>query len=91
MRTTLDLPDELFRQVKARAAMEGATLKDLLARYVLSGLRQPDPPAPRLLKRSKLPIIKSRGKQVILNLTPERQAKLEEEEDFAKLHRSFGR
>jgi hypothetical protein len=91
MRTTLDLPDEMFRQVKARAAIEGTTLKDLLARYVQSGLRQTDPPARRLLKRSKLPIIKSRGERVIPNLTPERQARLEEEEDLAKLHRSFGR
>ena len=91
MRTTLDLPDELFRQVKARAAMEGATLKDLLERYVQSGLRQPDPPARRRLKRSKLPIIKSTGKRVIPNLTPEQHARLEEAEDLAKLHRSFGR
>ena len=28
MRTTLDLPDDLFRQVKAKAALEGATLKE---------------------------------------------------------------
>jgi hypothetical protein len=77
MRTTLDLPDELFRQVKAKAALEGAKLKDLLTRYVESGLRQPAPPARPPLKRSKLPIIKRKGKRIIPNLTPELQAQLD--------------
>jgi len=86
MRTTLDLPDDLFRQLKAKAALEGAKLKDLLTRYVQSGLRQP---APQTLSRSKLPVIKRRGKHVVPNLTARRQSKLEEEEDLAKLNRSF--
>ena len=91
MRTTLDLPDELFRQAKAKAALEGATLKRLLTRYIESGLRQPGQPAGAPAKRSKLPVIKARGKTIIPNLTPELQARFEAEEDFAKLGRSFGR
>jgi hypothetical protein len=91
MRTTLDLPDELFRRVKAKAALEGAKLKDLLARCIESGLRQTaqltGPPA----SRSKLPIIKRKGKRAIPNLTSELQAKLEEEEDLATFRRSVGR
>jgi plasmid stability protein len=31
MRTTVELPDDLFRQVKARAALQGRSLKDLVA------------------------------------------------------------
>ncbi len=89
MRTTLDLPDELFREVKAKAALEGAKLKDLLTRYVESGLRQP---GQKLLPQpSKLPVLKRQGKQQVASLTAERQAKLEEEEDLAKLQRSFRR
>ena len=38
MRTTLDLPDPLFRRLKARAALDGMSLKDLIARYVVAGL-----------------------------------------------------
>lgn len=38
MRTTLDLPEELFRSLKARAAMDGTTLKDLVERLVRAGL-----------------------------------------------------
>ena len=88
MRTTLDLPDELFRQVKAKAALEGTKLKQLLTRYVERGLREAGQP-PR--RRSNLPVIKRRGKLVIPNLTARRQNKLEEEEDLAKLRRSFKR
>ena len=91
MRTTLDLPDDLFRQAKARAALEGASLKDVLRRYIESGLQQPTRPAGGAAKRSTLPVVRARGKGVVPNLTPELQARLEEEEDLAKLHRSFGR
>lgn len=91
MRTTLDLPDDLFRQVKAKAALDGTKLKDLLTHYVESGLRQSVQPASQLPQRSRLPVIKARGKRAIPNLTSELQAKLEEEEDLAKLRRSFGR
>ena len=36
MKTPLELPDELFRSVKAKAAQEGISLKE----YVASALRQ---------------------------------------------------
>ena len=91
MRTTLDLPDELFRQVKARAALKGTSIKTLLTRYIENGLHQPEKPPAAAGKRSKLPIIKRRGKSVIPNLTPELQARLEKGEDVGKLRRSFGR
>lgn len=91
VRTTLDLPDDLFRQVKAKAALEGATLKMLLTRYVESGVRQPARLAGELDGRSRLPVVPRRGKRVIPSLTPELQARLEEEDDVAKLRRSFGR
>ena len=41
MRTTLDLPDALLRQLKARAALEGTTLKTLLRNVVEQGLKTP--------------------------------------------------
>jgi hypothetical protein len=92
MRTTLDLPDDLFREVKAKAALEGTKLKDLLTRFVEAGLRQPAPPPSKgPAQRSRLPVIRNRGKKSIPNLTPELQARLDQEEDLAKLDRSFGR
>ena len=38
MRTTLELPDPLFARLKARAASEQLTLKQLLHSYVEQGL-----------------------------------------------------
>jgi hypothetical protein len=35
MRTTIDLPDELYRDVKARAALEGVSMRD----YMIAALR----------------------------------------------------
>lgn len=43
MRTTLDLPDPLFKEVKTRAVQKGVTLKELLATYIEAGLRSPPP------------------------------------------------
>lgn len=41
MRTTLDLPDPLFKAVKTRAIQQGVTLKELLASLIEAGLRAP--------------------------------------------------
>jgi plasmid stability protein len=42
MRTTFDLPDELMRHLKARAALEGRSLRELVER----GLKAPPAPKP---------------------------------------------
>jgi len=42
MRTTLELPDPLFARLKARAALEGTTLKQLLRSFVEQGLEASD-------------------------------------------------
>lgn len=38
MRTSLELPDSLFARLKARAATEGVSMKQLLQRYLEEGL-----------------------------------------------------
>jgi plasmid stability protein len=38
MKTTLDLPDELIRDVKLRAVVQGRTVKDLVAEFLRQGL-----------------------------------------------------
>jgi plasmid stability protein len=42
VRTTLDLPEDLFRALKARAALEGTTLKALVTQLVRAGLAASD-------------------------------------------------
>lgn len=39
MRTTIDLPDGLYREAKTRAVKEGITLKDLVVGLIQVGLR----------------------------------------------------
>jgi hypothetical protein len=40
MRTTIDLPDETFRQLKARAALSGLKLKELVTQLIERGLAE---------------------------------------------------
>lgn len=42
MRTTVDLPDELFRRAKAEAALRGRKLKDLIEEGLRQLLARPD-------------------------------------------------
>ena len=45
MRTTFDLPDDLMRHLKARAALEGRSLRDLVLELMERGLKAPPPSA----------------------------------------------
>ncbi|MEI6340040.1 MAG: hypothetical protein WCQ57_15900 [Verrucomicrobiota bacterium] len=44
MKTTLELPDELMRRVKIRAAEKNQKLKDTFIEIIQSGLVPPKPP-----------------------------------------------
>jgi hypothetical protein len=64
MRTTIDLPDPLFRKTKAVAALRGSSMKDLIIHAVEREVSQPSPVKP---KRVKLPLIHlSPGKKLDL-------------------------
>lgn len=39
MRTTIDLPEDLFREAKTRAVQQGTTLKSLITGFIRSGLK----------------------------------------------------
>ena len=56
MKTTLDLPDEVYRELKIRAAREGATLTKLITSALASALSRPSDaaaPARPLKKRDE--------------------------------------
>jgi len=42
VKTTLDLPDDLFRQAKAKAALRGQSLKALVTEALAAHLASPD-------------------------------------------------
>jgi hypothetical protein len=67
MKTTIDLPADLVREVRLRAVYEGRKLKDVAAELLRRGLDRPDSPArgtqkPRISRDpvSGFPVIRSR-------------------------------
>ena len=65
MRTTLDLPDPIFRALKARAALRGMKLKELLNEMIVAGLNMTTTES-TTVKRSALPVARpATGKYVI--------------------------
>jgi plasmid stability protein len=56
MKTTLDLPDDLMREVKIRAVKENRRLKDEIADLLRRALSQRRP-EPRARRRVTLPIV----------------------------------
>ena len=58
MRTTVDIPDPVYRRLKSRAANEGRTAKELILRGVEQVLREP---RQRGRRRVKLPLLRSKA------------------------------
>jgi plasmid stability protein len=58
MRTTIDLPQDTLRQLKAQAALQGTTLKEIVRRLVQQGLAaEKSASASAPAKRTKLPSV----------------------------------
>jgi len=57
MRTTIDLPDTLFRKAKATAALRGSTMKELVVRAVEREVENRNLNAKREGRRVKLPLL----------------------------------
>ena len=83
MRTTLDLPDPLFRELKVRAARQGRKLKELVAAYLEAGLRGPEVPehTPARPPRSPLPVARrTTGRTIPAMTNAELQTLLDDED-----------
>jgi plasmid stability protein len=78
MKTTIELPDELFRALKVRAASEGRLLKDVMTEVVRRGLTAPEPARGRTLaRRVQLPLVEcAHPASPEQEITPERAAQL---------------
>jgi len=83
MRTTIDLPADLHRALKARAGLRGITLRDLVRGLIEQGLRSPtDEAAPA--KRHGPPPVIIRPRGVPIPALPRADlTRMEEEEDEA--------
>ena len=60
MKTTLEIPDELFRQAKAKAAMEGRKLKDVVADGLRLAVKEPGKAKKHHVK---FPLIRAKGRK----------------------------
>jgi len=80
MKTTVEIPDDLFRQAKARAALEGSSLRELMT----EGLRRvlQTPRSPTRLRRAPFPLIRAEAGASLLtdDETAAALAELDEEE-----------
>jgi hypothetical protein len=56
MRTTVDIPDPTYRELKAKAARRGCSVKEL----ILESVRKELHPRPRRKGRIKLPLMHSK-------------------------------
>ena len=74
MKATIEIDDELYRQVKAAAAIRGRKVKDLVAEGLRTVLRSPR--AGSRTRRIQLPIVKSK-KQGTLRIGNEKIAEIE--------------
>ena len=63
MRTTIDLPEDLFRRVKSTAALRGETLREFIRAAVE---REISTEMPESSFRVKLPLIKSKEPKTLL-------------------------
>ena len=93
MKTTLDLPDELVREAKLRAVMQGRTLRDLVADFIRQGLSTGAAPksGPVLPSGSAvtigaagLPIIQCRADAQASRMSPEDLIELEQQAQAAE-------
>jgi hypothetical protein len=87
MRTTLDLPNPLFRELKAQAARKSMKMKELLATYVEAGLygrssSRPEGHSPR----SPLPVARRSTGITLPALTNAQAQHLLDEDDVQRTH-----
>jgi hypothetical protein len=58
MRTSLDIPDPIYREIRVRAASEGATLREFILDGVAMKLQRGNA-TPRQSDRRRFPVIRS--------------------------------
>ena len=81
MRTTIDLPDPLFRVAKTLASEKGISLKDFFTEALQRAVSQP----PFLGQRMDLPPVRSVGGKRIPVRSNAQLAELLEKEELGKL------
>jgi plasmid stability protein len=91
VKTTVDLPPELVRAVKVRAATEGRRVKDVMAEALKRGLADQRGPGLAAPRRAKLPLVRcAHPATPETEMTPERVAMALLQEDARLLEQGTG-
>ncbi|HRK33130.1 MAG TPA: hypothetical protein PLJ47_00945 [Candidatus Hydrogenedentes bacterium] len=89
MRTTFDLPDDLYRRLKAHAALNGVPMRDALKQFIETGLEQDQAiHSAKTGRRDPLPVFEALKGVSIPYLSPAELRRIEEEEDEERYGRS---
>lgn len=87
MKTTLEIPDELFRAAKSKAALDGRKLKDLVAEGLSLVLQSPM----AAKDRAKFPLISARERRVLTAKQVDLAVETEWREEAGKIAKSVRR
>jgi len=91
MKTTLEIPEPLSKKVKAKAAMEGLKMENLVAPALTSHLAGPVTKHKSKPKACPFPLVRGRGGSLLKRMNNQTIATLEEQENLERCSRSFGR
>jgi len=80
MRTTVDLPEDLFRRAKAKAAIEGRSLRSVIVRFIEEGLAREAPAPGGGRRRSALPEFAPVGTEILARSSAELNKLLADED-----------
>ena len=80
MRTTIDLPDDLFRTLKVRAGMGGVSFKQVVLELIQNGLHATRVEPPRASRQAPPPVIIPYRGVPIPAVSPQDAAEREESE-----------
>ena len=84
MRTTIEIPDPLFRQAKRVAVERGTTLREFVTLAVVHELEGQQRNEPR--KRMPLPSVLLPVDAPVLHMTPQELAQADNDEELARHH-----
>ena len=84
MRSTFDLPDNLYRTLKVRAGLSGVSMRELLVELIERGLKAGIPEAGASGRSDEPPVIIPSDGIPIPALSRAELTRIEDEEDGAK-------
>ena len=92
MKTTLEIPDKLYREIKIRAARDGVKMKDIVAEALTATLNSPAPSAHKpARKKNPFPMLHGPVGPLLAGKDIRSLSFLDEQDDLERYQRAFRR